>query len=75
MDSFYTEEQRMICDAARDFASERLAPNAAQWDRDAQLPADVVRQMGELGFATSPPSASRRTPLNGIATRNCPRTS
>ena len=50
MDSFYTEEQRMIRDAARDFASERLAPNAAQWDRDAQLPADVVRQMGELGF-------------------------
>ncbi|HEX7156956.1 MAG TPA: acyl-CoA dehydrogenase family protein, partial [Burkholderiaceae bacterium] len=50
MDSFYTDEQRMIRDAARDFATERLAPYAAQWDRDAQLPADVVTQMGELGF-------------------------
>ncbi|MFP3624587.1 acyl-CoA dehydrogenase family protein, partial [Burkholderia sp. SIMBA_051] len=50
MDSFYTDEQRMIRDAARDFATERLAPHAAQWDRDARLPADVVTQMGELGF-------------------------
>ena len=30
MDDFYTEEQRMIHDAARAFATERLAPNAAQ---------------------------------------------
>src|SRR5690349_16384896 len=50
MDEFYTDEQRMIRDAARDFAVERLAPNAAQWDREGQLPADVVGQMGELGF-------------------------
>ncbi|MGF6933797.1 hypothetical protein OKW41_002936 [Paraburkholderia sp. UCT70] len=50
MDSFYTDEQRMIRDAARDFATECLAPHAAQWDRDAQLPAEVVAQLGELGF-------------------------
>lgn len=50
MDEFYTDEQRMIRDAARDFATERLAPNAAQWDRDGALPSEVVRQMGELGF-------------------------
>ncbi len=50
MDEFYTDEQRMIRDAARDFSVERLAPNAAQWDREGQLPAEVVGQMGELGF-------------------------
>ncbi|MEK6291694.1 MAG: acyl-CoA dehydrogenase family protein, partial [Paraburkholderia tropica] len=38
MDEFYTEDQRMIRDAARDFATERLAPHAAQWDRDGKLP-------------------------------------
>ena len=50
MDDFYTEEQRMIHDAARDFATECLAPHAAQWDRDAQLPDEVVKQMGDLGL-------------------------
>ncbi|WP_144109092.1 acyl-CoA dehydrogenase [Paraburkholderia sp. BCC1886] len=50
MDSLYTDDQRMIRDAARDFATEQLAPNAGQWDRDAQLPAEVVKQMGELGL-------------------------
>ena len=32
MDELYTEDQRMIRDAARAFATEMLAPNAAQWD-------------------------------------------
>jgi alkylation response protein AidB-like acyl-CoA dehydrogenase len=50
MDDFYTDDQRMIRDAARDFATERLAPNAAQWDRDGKLPDEVVKQLGELGF-------------------------
>ncbi|TDV14961.1 acyl-CoA dehydrogenase family protein [Paraburkholderia caballeronis] len=50
MDEFYTDEQRMIRDAARDFSTERLAPNAAQWDRDGALPPEVVKQLGELGF-------------------------
>ncbi|WP_042302908.1 acyl-CoA dehydrogenase family protein [Paraburkholderia kururiensis] len=50
MDDFHTDEQRMIRDAAREFAVERLAPYAAQWDRDGALPDEVVRQMGELGL-------------------------
>ncbi|MDR5775170.1 MULTISPECIES: acyl-CoA dehydrogenase family protein [unclassified Caballeronia] len=50
MDSFLTEEQRMIRDAARQFATEVLAPNAGQWDRDGALPDAVVRQLGELGL-------------------------
>ena len=39
-----------VRDAARDFAQSVLAPNAARWDREACLPEEVVRQMGELGF-------------------------
>jgi hypothetical protein len=46
MDDFYTDDQRMIRDAARDFSVECLAPHAAQWDRDAKLPDEVVKQMG-----------------------------
>ena len=50
MDDFYTEEQRMIRDAARAFSTGCLLPNAAEWDREAQLPDEVVAQLGEMGF-------------------------
>nr|WP_284507242.1 acyl-CoA dehydrogenase family protein [Caballeronia sp. ATUFL_M2_KS44] len=50
IDSFLTEEQRMIRDAARQFSAEVLAPNAGQWDKDAAIPDAVVRQLGELGL-------------------------
>jgi alkylation response protein AidB-like acyl-CoA dehydrogenase len=50
MDALLTEDQRMVRDAARDFAQGQLAPNAAQWDQQGQLPASVVKQMGELGL-------------------------
>jgi alkylation response protein AidB-like acyl-CoA dehydrogenase len=49
-DVLLTEDQRLVRDAARDFAQAVLAPNAAQWDREGALPPEVVRQMGELGF-------------------------
>jgi alkylation response protein AidB-like acyl-CoA dehydrogenase len=49
-DALLTEDQRLVRDAARHFARSELAPNAAQWDRDATLPDKVVRQMGELGL-------------------------
>lgn len=45
-----TDEQVMIRDMARSFATEQLAPNAAAWDRDAIYPEDAVRGMGELGL-------------------------
>ena len=45
-----TEEQRMIRDMARDFASERLAPHADQWSRDGRVPREVLTEMGELGL-------------------------
>src|SRR6516225_3271600 len=45
-----TEEQIEIRDMARKFASERLTPFAAQWDRERRFPADAVREMAKLGF-------------------------
>jgi short/branched chain acyl-CoA dehydrogenase len=40
----------------RDFAQARIAPHAAQWDRDHHFPTDVVQEMGQLGLMglTSP---------------------
>ena len=45
-----SDEQRQIQEMARRFSAERLAPNAAEWDRDAALPRAVIDEMGELGF-------------------------
>ena len=45
-----TEEQATIRDMARRFAAEKLAPNAAAWDREHAFPAEAIREMGELGF-------------------------
>ncbi len=50
MDFALTEQQRMIRDAAREFAQKELAPYAAQWDRDEHFPAEQVKKLGELGF-------------------------
>ncbi|NNG05524.1 MAG: acyl-CoA dehydrogenase [Inquilinus sp.] len=45
-----TEDQTMIRDMARDFARERLWPNAAEWDRTGAFPAEAVAEMGRLGL-------------------------
>ena len=45
-----SDEQRMLRDVARDFARERLAPYAADRDREARFPADAVAELGQLGF-------------------------
>jgi alkylation response protein AidB-like acyl-CoA dehydrogenase len=46
----YTEEQLMVRDMARQFATEKLAPNAATWDRETIFPREAIREMGELGL-------------------------
>ena len=44
------EQQSMIRDMANDFAVAELAPHAADWDRQAELPMNVLHRMGELGL-------------------------
>ncbi len=44
-----TQEQVMIRDTMRDFALERLAPFAAEWDRNHTFPAEALKELGKLG--------------------------
>ena len=45
-----TPEQREIRDLAARFAAERIAPNAAAWDRDHTFPRELFGELGELGL-------------------------
>ena len=44
-----TPEQALIRDTLRDFARERLAPNAARWDREHAFPREALQELGALG--------------------------
>src|SRR5689334_3560813 len=44
-----TEDQRMVRDAVRTFVTERIAPYAAQWDREARFPREALAGLAELG--------------------------
>ena len=46
----FSEEQIMIQQSAREFAEEVIAPTAVERDIKAEFPAEIVKQMGELGF-------------------------
>jgi butyryl-CoA dehydrogenase len=45
-----TEEQTLVRDTARDFAAREIEPKAAELDRAARWPTEIVARMGELGF-------------------------
>ena len=44
-----TESQRLVRDTMRAFAQERLAPNAARWDRESHFPRAELAALGEVG--------------------------
>jgi len=44
-----SEEHQMIRDALRSYALERLAPNAARWDREHYFPKDELKELAGLG--------------------------
>jgi hypothetical protein len=44
------DDQTSIRDMARQFASERLKPFAADWDREHRYPREAIAEMAELGF-------------------------
>jgi butyryl-CoA dehydrogenase len=46
----FTEEHEAIRRTAREFASRSVAPIAAEIDKQAKFPADLVAEMGELGL-------------------------
>ena len=43
------EEHLLLRDALRDFAVQRLAPHAAEWDRAATFPKEALKELAALG--------------------------
>lgn len=50
MDFELTDDLLALQDVARRFAADQIAPNARQWDREADIPREIVAKLGELGF-------------------------
>src|SRR5262249_41381308 len=45
-----TEEQQLVQQTARDFATREIEPKAAELDKNARWPTEIVARMAELGF-------------------------
>ena len=45
-----TRDQVALVDAVRDFATNELAPHAAEWDETHHFPIEVLREAGRLGL-------------------------
>ena len=45
-----SEDQTAIRDMARDFAAEKIAPKALEWDEKKHFPVDVLREAAALGM-------------------------
>lgn len=50
MDFELSEDQRAFQDMARQFADEKMAPFAAEWDRECLFPRETLREAAALGF-------------------------
>ena len=54
LDDQLTDEERMIRDAARDYAQDKLAPRVRQAFRDEYTDRNIFNEMGEMGFLGAP---------------------
>ena len=45
-----TDEQEHLRREIRDFAQREIAPNVMRWDEASEFPADVVKQLGQMGL-------------------------
>ena len=45
-----SEQQRLLRNSVREFAIRELAPNAAKWDRECNLPDAIVGKLGAMGL-------------------------
>jgi alkylation response protein AidB-like acyl-CoA dehydrogenase len=63
-----SDEHQMIRDALRSFAQERLAPNAARWDREHHFPRAELTELAALGaFGVAVPEALGGAGLDYVA--------
>ncbi|WP_346921611.1 acyl-CoA dehydrogenase family protein [Glutamicibacter creatinolyticus] len=44
------EDQQALVEMVRDFAADKLAPHAREWDATSHFPTDVLAEAGELGM-------------------------
>ncbi len=45
-----SQEQEMIRDMAKNFAADKISPNAQAWEQDGAFPDSILREMGALGL-------------------------
>ncbi|MDQ2734643.1 MAG: acyl-CoA dehydrogenase family protein [Pseudomonadota bacterium] len=45
-----TDDQLAMQDSVRDFVRGEVTPHAADWDREAKVPLDTIRRLGEMGY-------------------------
>ena len=50
VDSLFSEEERLVRQTARRFADERILPLIRDCSRDARFPAEIIPELGQLGF-------------------------
>jgi len=50
MDFLLTEEQMMLKDMVAKFAQEKIAPIASKIDHEHMFPAEIIKELGELGL-------------------------
>jgi alkylation response protein AidB-like acyl-CoA dehydrogenase len=63
-----TETQQAVTAAARKFATERAAPAAAEADRKARFPEEMIRELGALGLlAVNVPAAHGGSEAGAVA--------
>ena len=43
-----SEAQQLVRDTARDFARQRIAPQARQWEAEGAIPRDVLAEMADI---------------------------
>jgi alkylation response protein AidB-like acyl-CoA dehydrogenase len=47
---YFTDEHKMIQNAARDFAQKEIVPIAAEFDESGNFPLETIKKMGQMGF-------------------------
>ncbi|SDU03671.1 acyl-CoA dehydrogenase family protein [Stappia sp. ES.058] len=50
MDFGLSEQQTLICDTARDFGRDAIAPHAYDWEKSGTIPREMLQEAGALGF-------------------------
>jgi alkylation response protein AidB-like acyl-CoA dehydrogenase len=54
MDFTYSDEQKLIGEAAREFAEREILPNIRDNDREGRFDRELARKLGEIGFLGAP---------------------